>query len=204
MFKNVLAIGAHPDDVEFSCLGFLMKLKELDANINIFIASLGSKGDQTSGELRISESKAALNLLNPTINIRNKMGIETNDFEEISNELRFLIMNLKPDLILIHSQHDTHQEHKLLREILLSAARRVRCTILSYKSVSVTSSYEENFFVDISDFIDKKIFQLQLHKSQLKHDYFSKSSILSYHANWFGKQRECDFVESYHVEQILL
>ena len=48
IFKNVLAVGAHPDDIEYSCLGFLLKQKNSGANISTFVVSLGSSNDKTS------------------------------------------------------------------------------------------------------------------------------------------------------------
>ena len=48
--KNILAIGAHPDDIEISCLGYLLKQnKEKKSRISVFIASSGSLKDSTSG-----------------------------------------------------------------------------------------------------------------------------------------------------------
>ena len=59
-FQKVLAIGAHPDDVEFSCYGYLSKLKDKGAEIAVYIASNGCLGDPTSGPHRLKESEKAL------------------------------------------------------------------------------------------------------------------------------------------------
>jgi two-component system response regulator HydG len=202
-FNRVLAIGAHPDDVEFSCLGYLMKLKENGSKIIVYIASNGSAGDPTSSVNRIDESRNALHCIGAELFYRNQSGISIEDYEKISAELRLLILENRPDLILIHSQFDTHQEHKYLRDILMTASRRVPCSIISYKSVSVTVGYEENLFININKYIDKKIEYVRMHKSQRGHEYMSEESIRLFHVNWFAKMRASDYVESFHVEQII-
>ena len=202
-FKNVLAIGAHPDDIEFSCLGLLYKLHKQGSQVNVFIASNGSSGDPSSSAIRISESRLALSCINPNFIFNNTSGVNHSDFESISNKVRQLLLDIKPDLILVHSQHDTHQEHRFLRDMVITATRRIPCTILSYKSVSVTASYEENFFVDISDEFDLKLESILQHSSQLHHDYMTSDFIKQFHVNWFAKLRGLNYVESYHLEQAI-
>jgi LmbE family N-acetylglucosaminyl deacetylase len=202
-FKNILAIGAHPDDIEFSCLGYLLKLKSSGANIISYIASMGCKGDPTSGLSRIEESKQALKNVTNDVYYNERSGIELSDYETLSVNIRNIILTNKPDLILIHSQHDTHQEHKYLRDIVITAARRFPCTIFSYKSVSVTASYMENIFVDVTKEIEEKIRYISFHKSQSHHEYMSEEFIREYHVSWFGKMHGMRYVESYYVEQLI-
>ena len=94
--KNILAIGAHPDDIEVSCLGYLLKEnKEKNSKISVYIASTGSLGDPTSGNKRIKESQMALkSIKNLTFNYRKNKGIKFSDFEKISNKIRKLILNI--------------------------------------------------------------------------------------------------------------
>jgi len=203
IFKNVLAIGAHPDDIEFSCLGYLLKLKKNGANVKAFVASMGCKGDSTSGLSRIQESRLALENVASDFYFNEESGIELTDYELLSVKIRNIILTYKPDLILIHSQHDTHQEHKILRDIVITAARRYPCSIFSYKSVSVTASYMENVFVDVTNEIDEKIKRIRFHKSQGHHEYMSVDFIREYHISWFGKMHGMRYVESYYVEQLI-
>lgn len=203
-YKTVLAVGAHPDDVEFSCLGFLMRLKQLGAELTVFIASNGSDGDPTSGAIRLEESGRALACVSPELIVEDTAGIKYADYEKIAVKLRRIILDRSPDLILIHSEHDTHQEHLYIREMLLTATRRIPCTILSYKSVSVTASYRENFFVDVSEEIEAKINCLSAHVSQAHHEYMSPNFIRQFHVSWFARMRGFEFVESYYLEQTMI
>ena len=73
--KRVLAVGAHPDDIEFGCLGLLIKLGAA-TELNVFVGSLGSAGDPTSGPRRKDEGLASLRALNcASIHFREKVGI---------------------------------------------------------------------------------------------------------------------------------
>ena len=94
--KNILAIAAHPDDIEISCLGYLLKEnKEKKSKISVFIASSGSLKDTTSGINRIRESKKALKCIKDiNFNYRSNKGIKISDFEKISNKIRKLIIDI--------------------------------------------------------------------------------------------------------------
>ena len=89
-FKRILAIGAHPDDVEYSCLGFLLKQMALGSNIVAYVASLGGQNDTTSGLERKVESDAALSL-----NEFQKFHTLNDNFDyfEIEAEIRNLVLN---------------------------------------------------------------------------------------------------------------
>lgn len=204
-YKRILAIGAHPDDIEFSCLGLLLKAKDLGANITVFIASNGSDGDQSSGPHRIEESRIALSCLgcHDLIAVDTK-GLAPNKYEEISNIIRALILEKSPDLILVHDINDTHQEHRFLHDVVITASRRVPSSILTYKSVSVTASFSEKFYIDITNFFDIKMAAILKHRSQVNHEYMTDESIRSYHRNWFARMHGIKYVESYGVEQIII
>lgn len=203
-YKSVLAIGAHPDDVEFSCMGFLLQLSEQGTEVNVYIASNGSKGDPSSGPHRLQESKEALSYIkNVTVYNNNMSGISETAYEKLSSEIRSLILEIKPDLILVHDSNDTHQEHRYLHDIVITAARRFPVSIFTYKSVSVTAAFKENIFVDIEKYFNKKIKALSKHKSQAEHEYMSIDFIKSYHHNWFARMHNMGAVESYCIEQLI-
>jgi LmbE family N-acetylglucosaminyl deacetylase len=204
-FNRILAIGAHPDDVEYSCLGTLLKYDKTNSQICIYVASFGSLGDPTTGEHRKEESISSFKLLNNAqIIFRQSAGLSSENYENISQELRVLILSFKPDLILVHHSSDTHQEHRILHDITLTAARRYRCSILTYKSVSVTSSFVESLYVDVTEFLDDKIMAIQKHLSQSERDYMAENSIKLYHKNWFGYMHGIDSVEVFGIEQIII
>ncbi len=86
-FSRVLAIGAHPDDVEYGCLGFLLKMSA-HSKSHIYVASSGSSGDPSSGLNRIQESRMALKCLPEShLTLREAKGIHAADFLSAGHDL---------------------------------------------------------------------------------------------------------------------
>ena len=162
-FERILVIGAHPDDVEYSCLGFLLKQKSLGSKIFAYVASLGGLNDATSGLERKVESDAALsfNGFQKFYTLNNKF-----DYFEIEAEIRNLVLEFNIDCVLVHSPLDTHQDHRIIHDITLSAIRRVGLSLILYRSVSTTREFVPNLQVGVDVFMDLKMKTLLLHKSQ--------------------------------------
>ena len=200
--KSILAIAAHPDDIEISCLGYLLKKnKEKKSKISVFIASSGSLKDPTSGIKRIKESKNALNCIkNLSFNYRNQKGIKISDFENISNKIRKLILSINPNEILVHDPNDTHNEHSLVYDIVKTASRRLAINLIRYKSISSTNSFKANLYIDVKNYLDIKKQSLKFHKSQQFHKYFSDKYIESFHNNFFAYGRGIKVSEAFFEE----
>lgn len=204
IWNRILAIGAHPDDIEYGCFGFLASHMK-NADIFCYVCTSGSAGDLTSGDHRILESKEALALLKPTTTLfaKNK-GIHITEYEKISNELYNFIQIAKPDLILTHSPHDTHQEHRLLYDITMTAARRSKASILKYGILSNTLNYHPQVFKDISAEYALKRKALDLHKSQSKKYYMSDEYLKIFHQNQYVNLNEIKLSESFEIERLFL
>tara|TARA_B100000767_G_C19678733_1_gene498593 strand:+ start:428 stop:1045 length:618 start_codon:yes stop_codon:yes gene_type:complete len=200
--KNILAIGAHPDDIEFSCLGYLLKEnKEEKSKVSVFIASSGSLKDPSSGFKRIKESNNALKCIKDlSFNYRNQKGIKIPDFEKISNKIRKLIINIKPNEILVHDPNDTHQEHSLVYDIVKTASRRLPINFIRYKSISSSNDFKANLYVDVKDYLNTKKKSLKFHKSQQLHEYFDEKHIDSFHNNFFAYNRGIHVSEAFYEE----
>lgn len=199
-FKRILAIGAHPDDIEYSCLGFLLKQKALGSTIFAYVASLGGKNDETSGLERKVESDAAL-----TLNGFKKFYTPNNDFNyfEIEAEIRDLIRKFNIDCVLVHSPLDTHQDHRIVYDIALSAIRRTGLSLILYKSVSTTREFVPNLQVGVDIYMDLKIKTLFLHKSQQNKIYMQKSMIESFHTHYNIFEGSQKFYEVYTINSML-
>lgn len=200
--KNILAIAAHPDDIEISCLGYLLKEnKEKKSKISVFIASSGSLKDTTSGINRIRESKKALKCIKDiNFNYRSNKGIKISDFEKISNKIRKLIIDINPDEILVHDPNDTHNEHSLVYDIVKTASRRLAINLIRYQSVSSSNSFKANLYIDVKDYLAIKKKSLKFHKSQQFHEYFSDKYIESFHNNFFAYNRGIKISEAFFEE----
>ncbi len=203
-FERVLAVGAHPDDIEFGCLGYLMKLRK-NAQIWAYVASLGSKGDPTTGLRRREESRKAMSVLSlGDMRFREKAGIETSDFDEIREELYQMIQFYNPDLILCLGPHDSHQEHHYIYELMISGARRSNSSIMTYGILSNTLDFQPRIFVDISDYYEEKKKALRCFASQ-KDKYYMKDEFLDiFHTHKYPNLHGIKFCESFQIDRIFL
>ena len=199
-FKKILAIGAHPDDVEYSCLGFLLKQKALGSHIYAYVASLGGLNDASSGLERKLESDAALGL-----NGIEKFYTLNNNFDyfEIEAEIRNLVLKFDIDCVVVHSPFDTHQDHRLIHDIAVSAIRRIGLSLILYRSVSTTREFIPNLQVGVDAFMDRKMETLILHKSQQTKIYMQKNMIDSFHTYYNIFDNPERFYEMYTINSLV-
>ena len=196
--KKILAINAHPDDVELGLGGCLTKHVENGDDVRVLIFSRGEKGvgdyefkdkekiseeekNSLKGKLREKETKEALKVLgvkeeNIEILGLQDAGIKTN--EDNIEEVYRCVTRLKPDVIYTPYFEDDHLDHASTSLVTLHAARRAK-TIIFYESPSTRTSFSPNYFVDILNHIDKKIEALKLPKSQAGKPYMNEDVIMS-------------------------
>ena len=193
-------VGAHPDDIEYSCLGFLLHQKESGAKVSAFIASSGSMNDKTSGIERMKESEKSLTF-NGFKQFYSRVG--NFDYVQTEAEIRDLILSNSFDCILVHDPRDTHQEHRIIYEITLSAIRRLNLSFIRYRSVSTTQEFIGNYRVGIDKFFNQKIETLQFHASQQSKSYMSKNSIENFHTFYDLSVNSERFFETFAIQELV-
>lgn len=197
-FQSILAIGAHPDDLEFSCFGFLLKQQKLGSSIYGFIASPDSE-ERNFFDKRVKETKQSFNLINnSSVFIRDKNKISAENYIELADMIRDFVLQNQIDLVLIHSHNDTHQEHRLLHEITMTALRRLPISIFAYRSPS-TENFNPILTIDINKEYDLKINAIKKHVSQSGKPYFSEDSIKIANQSWNAKKFGIDFCEEFDI-----
>ena len=161
---RILAIGAHPDDVEFGCGGTLIKYARQGHDVSLLVMTDGAGGGD--GRIRRQEQQAAGDILGVS---RLFWGEYPDtaiplDRESIQRVER-VILDVRPDFIFVHSQDDTHQDHRHLSVATITATRYTR-NVLFYEGPT-TQNFSPNVFVDIDGVLRDKIAALQAHKSQV-------------------------------------
>ena len=121
---NVLAIGAHPDDIEYGCGGMLTKYAQRGHDVYLWVASDGSLGGDAEVRRREQQDSATI------IGAREVFWGEYPDTEiplnrELIVRIESVIKKIKPRMILVHYPDDTHQDHRNLAQGTLSATRYV-------------------------------------------------------------------------------
>ncbi|MFT5387696.1 MAG: LmbE family N-acetylglucosaminyl deacetylase [Lysobacterales bacterium] len=161
---NILAFGAHPDDIELGCGGTL--LKHIKAGHNVYLCVL-SKGQQAGDpNTRVSEQEEAAKRLGATKVIWGnwddanfKVGNEAVKFiEDVVNEVR-------PYEIYVNYIKDSHQDHRALAQCVISATRYNK-RVLFYEDYT-SSNFNPDIFVDIEEVMDDKLNIISAFESQV-------------------------------------
>ena len=162
---NILAVGAHPDDIEIGCGGTLIKYTQKGHNVFLLLITKGEKGGEI--ETRSTEQIRAAEI----IGAKDVFWGSFQDTElinrgrEIIQTVESYIDLVNPDLIFVNFFDDTHQDHRRVSQSVLSATRYIK-NVLFYE-VPTTSNFTPHVFADISETLEEKIRTLEAHQSQV-------------------------------------
>jgi LmbE family N-acetylglucosaminyl deacetylase len=194
---NVLAIGSHPDDIEYGCGGALLRLARKGCGVYLFIATGGEAGGDI--QTRRSEQEQSVKLLGAKqVFWGGYADTQVPMRKELISKLESAIASVRPSLIFGHAPHDTHQDHRVLSDATLSATRYTQ-NVLLYE-VPSTHDFMPTLFVDIGDTLDDKLNLLRAHQSQLDKTKIAELDILtiaSSNANFRGIQARLKYAEGF-------
>lgn len=161
---NVLAIGAHPDDIELGCAGALARHRDSGHRVFMLVMTMGERG-QLNGESRVEEQERAAKLLGADLIWAGfDDGAIPNGPETVS-VIDAVLSRHDIDVVYTHSPNDSHQDHVATARASMAAGRRTQ-RVLCYQAPS-TTSFDPNVFVDITESLDLKIDALLEHRSQV-------------------------------------
>ena len=176
---DVLAIFAHPDDVELTVGGTLLKMKSLGYKTGALDVTRGDMGTRGTVEGRAKEAEEAAKILK--LDIRENLELPDGHVwvtEETRTKLVRVLRRLKPKIILTHQYDDPHPDHNHIAQLVREAARlasmqkydgesgqeRTNVPIVAHNVFS--HRVIPSFIVDISAFLDEKMQAITAHKSQ--------------------------------------
>jgi LmbE family N-acetylglucosaminyl deacetylase len=177
----VLAVGAHPDDVEIGVGGTLAAHRAAGDQLVILTLSGGGIGGET-GVRQLEAQRAAGTVGAELVHL---------DFEDtfldpakgVITAVEKIVAEVQPDLIYTHSPHDRHQDHRAVNESVQIAARQV-AGLWCFQSPSCTVEFQPNRFVDITGFVDKKLEMLAAYTSQSHRDYMQPDMVRATARYW--------------------
>lgn len=229
MKLDILAFGAHPDDVELGCGATIAKEISLGKKVGIVDLTRGELGTRGSAEIRDEEASAAAKILGVEVreNLRFRDGFFVND-ELHQMEIIKMLRKYRPEIVLCNAVSDRHIDHakgsKLVSDAcFLSGLRRITThhegveqeawrPKLVYHYIQ-WESIEPDFVVDVSEFMDLKIEAVLAYKSQF-YDPNSKepaspiatknfTESVEYRAKDLGRLIFSDYAEGFTVERYL-
>jgi LmbE family N-acetylglucosaminyl deacetylase len=160
---NILAIGAHPDDIELGCGGVLLKAVKQGHKIWMYTLTRGeASGDPSRRALEQIEAAKFIQASTLWIDIFEDTKLTCN--YELIRHIESAIKHSCADIVYTHPMGDTHHDHRAVAQATLEAARFVS-NILSYEFAD-TRDFKPHIYYDISDVIDNKIELLSIFSSQ--------------------------------------
>lgn len=180
MKLDILAFGAHPDDVELSMGGLMIaeaKKGKLTGIIDLTRGELGTRGNS---EIRSREADSAASIMG--LKVRQNLGMPDGMFDmSKENKLRIIevIRTHRPEIVFANALHDRHPDHGRAAQLVTEACFLSGLEKLKTPGVNppwrpravyyyMQSLYREpDFIYDISDVIEEKIACIMAHKSQV-------------------------------------
>lgn len=201
---NILAIGAHPDDIEFGCGGTLTKYSQRGHRLFLMVMTGGGSG--APSETRMAEQTAAQRVLGAEEIFwggyqDTHLGVDA----ELIKKIESVIASVKPEFIFCHFPDDTHQDHRHLAQAVMSATRYIR-NVLFYEGPT-TQNFNPQVYVDIADTLEVKLEALQAHRSQVMKTNIEDLSIIEVArscANFRGIQGRVKYAEAFHALRLFI
>ena len=183
---RVLAVGAHPDDLEILCGGTLARFVREGHEVVMCHATLGNRGsfEHTSeeiAEIRLGEARRAAEIAGAE---HVTLGLTDAEVDASDAAQRVAVIDLvrqsRPDLIITHSPNDYMSDHNEVSKLVFDCSFHATLPLLQTAKPhhsSVTPIYwmdtimglgfQPNEYVDVTTTIDTKVAMLEAHQSQL-------------------------------------
>ena len=193
---NVLAIGAHPDDIELGCAGALARHAAAGHQVTMLVMTAGRLGPG-SVELRMEEQEVAARIIGAKLLWGNYEDGDVPSGPEAVALIDDVIRSGHIDVLYTHSSNDTHQDHVATATASLAAARRLS-RVLTYQGPS-TTTFEPTLFVDVDETITAKLAALGAHASQVQDCQMVDLEAVEAGARFWGHRARMKFAEPFET-----
>lgn len=198
--KRVLAVGAHPDDVEIGVGATLAAHAAAGDELTILTLSGGAVGGET--DQRHAEAQAAADVVGARLVHLDFPDTQLVPADGIITAIEQVIAEVEPDRVYTHGAHDRHQDHRATHEAVQIAARQVP-NVWCFQSPSSTVLFAPNRFVDVSGFVETKLTMLAAFRSQSHRDYMEPDLVRATARYWsrFSPAREVEPLETVRASE---
>ncbi len=178
MKLDILAFGAHPDDIELGCVGTLLKHIDLGYTVGLCDLTQGELGSRGSGNIRLQEAEASRVLMGAVLrkNLNMGDGFFTHSKENLLAVAKVIRMH-KPDIIIANSLVDRHPDHSKGAKLVSDAcfyAGLIKVDIEGLEPWRPRAVYhyiqdmnlKADFVVDTSEYMNRKLACIQAFATQ--------------------------------------
>ncbi|UYQ94761.1 bacillithiol biosynthesis deacetylase BshB1 [Chitinophaga horti] len=226
---DILAIAAHPDDVELACAGTLLTHAAQGLKTGIVDLTRGELGTRGTPDTRREEAAEAAKVLG--VDVRENLGLKDGFFRNDTEEQLAIITAIRkyrPEIVLANAQDDRHPDHgraaKLIADsCFMAGLRRIETSVDGVPQEAWRPKqvfhfiqdryYKPDFVIDITPFMEKKIEAIKCFRTQFlaaadnePQTYISGQGFFDsivYRARMFGKMIGVEYAEGYTSEKML-
>lgn len=229
MKVDILAVGAHPDDVELGCAGTILKLINEGKKVAIIDLTEGELGTRGTAETRRAETKLAMDILGVSEreNLKMKDGFLSNS-EEYQYRIIEMVRKYRPEIVLANAIDDRHPDHAKAAKLtsdacFLAGLPKVKTTLDGVEQEAWRPKHifhyiqwkniQPDFVIDITDFMEKKVEACLAYKTQF-YDPNSQEPVtpiatkdflesLTYRAQDLGRLSGVAYAEGFITEKMI-
>jgi LmbE family N-acetylglucosaminyl deacetylase len=198
--RGVLAVGAHPDDIELGCGGALAAHHAAGDAVAMLVLTAGQNGPGSLHRRRHEQERAAARLGSLLLwgrLIDLAVASDASTVAVIENAIDIV----GADVVYVHGPDDSHQDHRAAAAATLSAARQ-STRVLHYRSPS-TTRFSPAVYVDITDHLDTKLAALHCHRTQIEGSSMVDPEVVAAAARYFGAQARTRYAEAFEPTRFL-
>ncbi len=192
----VLAIGAHPDDVEIGAAGTLSAHRASGDRVAILTMSRGSRGgDQI---MRARESQEAAGVIGAQLFLDDLDDTRIPEGDPTIGGIDRVIAEVQPTIVYTHSVHDVHQDHRNVHRAAMVACRRVG-RVYCFQSPSATVDFRPTHFVPIDEHVERKLKAIDAFGSQTGVRDYLEPDLISATARYWSRYCAGRYAEAFEA-----
>ncbi|GEP32652.1 hypothetical protein NSZ01_04200 [Nocardioides szechwanensis] len=194
--ERVLAVGAHPDDVEIGAGATLLRHRALGHPLSILTLSRGAVGGDRDARRR--EAVGAAVALSAELLMGDLPDTRMEDEPGMITLIEGVIAAVRPTTVYVHSAADNHQDHRAVHHATVIAARRVP-QLFCYQSPSSRNEFAPTKFVAVDTTIHEKVEVLAHYRSQSTRHYLEPDLVVASARYWARQLTHTRYAEPFEV-----
>jgi two-component system, NtrC family, response regulator HydG len=194
--ETVLAVGAHPDDVEIGAAGTLLAHLRMGDTVSILTLSHGARGG--SQATRANESRRAAEILGAGLYLDDLQDTQISEGEQTIAAISRVVTQIQPTVVYTHSLHDVHQDHRNTHRAVMVAVRGVG-RVYCFQSPSATVDFRPTRFVAIDSHVERKLAAIGAFASQVEIRAYLEPDLIRSTARYWSRFGEGSYAEAFEV-----
>jgi len=197
---NVIAIGAHPDDIEIGAGGSIALHRARGDVVRFLVLTRG--GELSEPAKREAEAREAADVLDVgDVQIMEYDDTKVPYDNEIVKRIDDHLQQIDVDRAYMHTEEDTHQDHRHAALASIAAGRNTD-EVLAFESPSTRSSFDPQYYNSLNEeFLERKIEAIRTHESQREKKYLEAEAMKGL-ARFRGRQANTRYAEAFQVIRI--